>query len=176
MNINLKLKTMKKQLISYICGGLAYILPVNISFAQEQNFKELPPITITATATKVSINAKINSAFEQFFKNASHITWYEIDKKFLVKFIQNDQLNRALFTKNGQLIYHISYGFETHLPSEVRHLVKSKYYDQSIVRVLKVDQDKRSIWVISLEDAKDHIMVRVEDMELEETQRMHKTK
>ena len=100
----------------------------------------------------------------------------EIDRKFLVKFIQNDQVNRALFTRNGQLVYHISYGFETHLPPEVRHLVKSKYYDHSIVRVLKVDQDKRSIWVISLEDAKDHIMVRVEDMELEETQRLHKTK
>ncbi|HKO82490.1 MAG TPA: hypothetical protein VJU78_18900, partial [Chitinophagaceae bacterium] len=139
---------MKKQLLSCICVGLAYILPVNSSFAQEQSFKELPPITITANASKVSINAKINSAFEQFFKNASHITWYEIDKKFLVKFIQNDQVNRALFTRNGQLVYHISYGFETHLPPEVRHLVKSKYYDHSIVRVLKVDQDKRSIWVI----------------------------
>ena len=92
---------MKKQLLSCICGGLAYILPVNSSFAQEQSFKELPPVTITVTASKVTINAKINSAFEQFFKNASHITWYEVDRKFLVKFIQNDQLNRALFTKNG---------------------------------------------------------------------------
>ena len=176
MNINLKLKTMKKQLLSCICGGLAYLLSVNSSFAQEQTFKELPPITITVTASKVSINAKINSAFEQFFKNASHITWYEVDRKFLVKFIQNDQVNRALFTRNGQLIYHISYGFEKHLPIEVRHLVRSKYYDQSIIRVLKVNQEKRIIWVISLEDDKDHIMVRVEDNELEETQRMHKSK
>jgi hypothetical protein len=176
MNINLKLKKMKKQLLSCICGGLAYILSVNSSLAQQPSFKELPPVTITVTATKVSINAKVNSAFEQFFKNASNIIWYEIDRKFLVKFIQNDQLNRALFTKNGQLIYHISYGFEKHLPFEVRHLVKSNYYDQSITRVLKVNQEKRTIWVINLEDDKDHIMVRVEDMELEETQRMHKSK
>ena len=176
MHINLKFKKMKKQLLSCICGGLAYILSVNSSFAQQPSFKELPPVTITITASKVSINAKINSAFEQFFKNASNISWYEIDKRFLVKFIQNDQLNRALFTKTGQLIYHISYGFEKHLPFEVRHLVKGNYYDQSITRVLKVNQEKRTIWVISLEDDKDHIMVRVEDMELEETQRMHKSK
>lgn len=167
---------MKKQLLTCICGGLAYILSVNSSFAQEQSFKELPSITITASASRVSINTKINTAFEQFFKNASQISWYEIERKFLVKFILNDQENRALFTRNGLLVYHISYGNEKHLPSPVRHLVKSKYYEQNITRVLKVNQDKRSIWVISLEDPKDHIMVRVEDMELEETQRMHKAK
>lgn len=134
------------------------------------------PVNINATSSNVSINAKVNKAFGEFFKNASHIGWYEIDKKFLVEFILNDQENRALFTKNGQLIYHISYGTESHLPSEVRKLIKSNYYDQTIIRVLKVNQEKRNIWVVSLEDAKDHIMVRVEDMELEETQRMHKSK
>jgi len=167
---------MKKQLISCICGGLTYILSANSSFAQEQSFKELPPITISASTSNISVNAKINKAFGQFFKNATHLRWYEINKKFLVKFIQNDQENRALFTKTGQLVYHISYGTEQHLPAEVRHLVKSNYYDQSITRVLKVNQDNRNIWVISMEDAKDYIMARVEDMELEETQRMHKTK
>lgn len=167
---------MKKHLISCICGGFVSILTVNNSFAQDENFKELPPITISATSSNISISAKVNKAFGQFFKNASHIRWYEIDKKFLVKFIQNDQENRALFAKNGQLIYHISYGTEQHLPFDVRKLVKSNYYDQSITRVLKVNQDSRNIWVISLEDTKDYVMVRVEDMELEETQRIHKTK
>lgn len=167
---------MKKHLISCICGVLVSILSVNNSFTQQQSFKELPPIIVTATSSNISISAKVNKAFGQFFKNASHIRWYEIDKKFLVKFIQNDQENRALFTKTGQLIYHISYGTEKHLPFDVRKLVKSTYYDQSITRVLRVNQDKRNIWVVSLEDAKDYVMVRVEDMELEETQRIHKTK
>jgi hypothetical protein len=167
---------MKKHLISCICGGFASILTVNNSFAQDENFKELPPITISATSSNISVSAKLNKAFSQFFANASNLRWYEINKKFLVKFIQNDQENRALFTKNGQLVYHISYGTEQHLPFEVRKLVKSTYYDQNITRVLKVNQDSRNIWVVSMEDAKDHIMVRVEDMEMEETQRMHKTK
>lgn len=167
---------MKKQLISCICGGLVSIFASNSTLAQEETFKELPPIIVTATSSNVVVSARVNKAFSHFFQNASNIRWYEIDKKFLVKFIQNDQENRALFTKTGQLVYHISYGTEQHLPFEVRKLVKSNYYDQTITRVLKVNQDKRNIWVISLEDAKDHIMVRVEDMELEETQRMHKTK
>jgi hypothetical protein len=165
---------MKKQLISSICGGLISLLSFNSSFAQGETFKELSPITVTATASNIS--AKVTRAFGQFFKDATHLRWYEIDKKFLVKFIQNDQENRALFTGKGQLVYHISYGIEKNLPAEVRHLVKSNYYDQSITRVLKVNQDQRNIWVISLEDAKEHIMIRVENMEMEETQRMQKSK
>jgi hypothetical protein len=94
----------------------------------------------------------------------------------VVLFIQNDQENRALFTKNGQLVYHIAYGREKNLPTEIRHIVKTKYYDQTITRVFKVKQDDRNIWVIYLEDPKDLVMVRVEDMELEETQRFHKIK
>jgi len=165
---------MKKQFIFLICVGLVSILSPHISFAQEVNFKELPPITISATASNVS--AKVTRAFGQYFKDATHLRWYEIDKKFLVKFIQDDQENRALFTGKGQLVYHVSYGTEKHLPAEVRNLVKSNYYDQTINRVLKVNQDDRNIWVISMEDAKQYVMVRVENMELEETQRMLKSK
>ena len=165
---------MKKLLISLIGGGLASLLSVNISSAQDESFKELPAITVSSSTTNVS--AKVNKSFGQYFKGATHQRWYQLEKNFLVKFIQNDQENRALFTKNGSLVYHISYGAEKNLPSDVRGLVKSTYYDQSITRVLKVNQDKRNIWVISLEDAKDYVMVRVEDMEMEETQRMQKSK
>ncbi|MGK2860972.1 MAG: hypothetical protein ACSLE0_03515 [Chitinophagaceae bacterium] len=164
---------MKKQFISFICAGIVSMLTSNLSFAQDESFKELPPITISASTSNVS--AKVNKSFNQYFKGASYQRWYQLDKNFLVKFIQNEQENRALFTKNGSLIYHISYGTEKHLPSNVRSLVKSNYYDQNITRVLKVNQDRRNIWVISMEDAKDIVMVRVEDMELEETQRMHKS-
>ena len=165
---------MKKLLISLIGGGLASLLSVNISFAQEETIKELPAITVSSSTTNVS--AKVNKSFGQYFKGATHLRWYQLEKNFLVKFIQNDQENRALFTKNGSLIYHISYGSEKHLPADVRNQIKSTYFDQNITRVLKVNQDRRNIWVVSLEDAKDYVMVRVEDGEMEETQRMQKSK
>ena len=167
---------MKHQLINLISGGLLAVFATYTSIAQEGTFRELPPITLAAASSGPAASAKVNKMFTGYFKNASNLRWYELGKKFLVKFIQNDQENRALFTKNGVLVYHISYGEEKHLPSEVRDLIKRNYYDQSITRVLKVNQDKRNIWVVSLEDAKDLIMVRVEDMELEETQRLHKSK
>ncbi len=167
---------MKKKLTYIVSGIVASMISFSISIAQADGFKELPLVTITASTSTVNVNAKINRAFSQFFQNTTNLRWYEVEKKLLAKFIMNDRENRALFTKNGELVYHVAYGAETSLPSEVRQLVKSKYYDQTITRVLKVNQDRRTIWVIRLEDAKDHIMVRVEDMELEETQRLHKAK
>lgn len=163
---------MKKIAISL--SWLVTLLPVYNSFAQDEQFKELPPIVISATSSNVDVSTKLNKAFLSVFKDASNLRWYEINKNFLVKFVQNDREHKALFTKSGDLIYHISYGAEEFLPNEVRHLVKSNYYDQSITRVLKVEQDKRTIWVISMEDPKEYIMARVEDMELEETKRMIK--
>jgi hypothetical protein len=167
---------MKKILFSCFCSAVTMTLSFSPSVAQEDSFKELPPVTIAAASSGSVVNAKINKVFSQYFKDATHLRWYEIDKKFLIKFILNDQENRALFTKAGELVYHISYGSETYLPEDVRKLVKSNYYDQKITRVLKVNQDERLIWVLHMEDDKEYIMARVENMELEETKRMEKTK
>jgi hypothetical protein len=164
---------MKKQ-ITFLVSGVVSLIFFSTSVAQGDGFKELPPITITASSNTVSVSAKIDRAFSQYFKNATHLRWFELDKNFLVKFIMNDQENRALFTSGGQLIYHISYGSEKHLPADVRKLIKSTYYDQVITRILKITQDHRLIWVIHMEDNKEYIMARVEDNELEETKRMLK--
>lgn len=166
---------MKKILFSCISVAVTMTVSPGPSAAQEGKFKELPAIAISSASSGTVVSAKINKAFSQFFKDASHLRWYELDKKFLVKFILNEQENRALFTKAGELVYHVSYGTEAHLPDEVRKLIKSNYYDQKITRVLKVNQDQRTIWVVSMEDEKEHVMARVEDNEIEETQRMLKS-
>ena len=146
------------------------------SNAQGDNHREFLPMLISATSSNVTSSTKINQAFLGYFKNATKLSWYEVDNKFLVKFLQNDLENRALFTKKGQLVYHICYGTEKLLPANVRELIKTNYYDQAITRVLQVNQDRKQIWVIHMEDDKEFIMARVEDMDLEETKRMTKTK
>ena len=168
---------MKKTSILLAGALLASMLSCSSpSMAQVQAFNELPLISITATLSPVSVSARLNKAFGRVFQSATNQRWYEVEKNFLVKFNMNGRENRALFTSKGALVYHVEYGSESFLPHDVRQLVKSKYYDQTISRVLKIEQDKRTIWLIHLEDANDHIRARVEDMELEETQRLHKDK
>jgi hypothetical protein len=167
---------MKKTTIFLISGIIASMILCSTSIAQTDRFKELPLISISASTSPVNVSARLNKAFSQVFQNATNLRWYELENKFLVKFIMDDRENRALFTRKGTLVYHVAYGSEAFLPGDVRHLVKSNYYDQAITRVLKVEQDKRTIWIISLEDVKDYIWVRVEDKEIEETKRIHKDK
>src|SRR4030095_4514859 len=165
---------MKKIILSAlkICVFTATI--VGVSNAQgELNNKEVPSIENAPASVPVA-NAKIDKALNGYFKNATNIRWYEIKNNYVVKFKLNGHENRALFTKNGNLVYHITYGTEVLLPADVRSLVKSEYYDQKITKVLKVNQDQRTIWVVHMEDEKEFILARVEDGQLEETKRMEK--
>jgi hypothetical protein len=90
--------------------------------------------------------------------------------------MQDGMQSQALLTKNGDLIYQFSYGTEKNLPADVRKLVKSHYYDQNITIVHKVNQDGRTIYVITLEDDNEIIKVNVEDMEMAVTQRITRIK
>lgn len=166
---------MKKQLLIKLSGWLTPMLILSSSFAQELTYHRLSPATVSATSPIITVNDKVSKAFGEYFKNVKDLEWNELNKKYLVEFNQDDQQNRALFTKNGDLIYHIRYGKEKHLPSGVRTTIKREYYDHNIIRVLQVNQEKRKIWVVLLENSNNYIYVRVENMELEETQRIQKS-
>ena len=49
-----------------------------------------------------------------------------------------------------------------------------KYLVEFVEDDQQINQQRKSIWVVCLEDPKEYIYVRVENMELEETQRIQK--
>lgn len=141
-------------------------------FAQEKDsLVTLPEITIT-NSTKVS--NVLNKAFTKAFPNAESVSWYKLDKDFLAKFIQHDMDHNALFKKNGIMKYDISFGYEEHLPEDVRNMVQSSYSDFKITRAIDVKEAGRDIWVVNLEGMNDYVIVRVEEQQLEEVQRFKK--
>ena len=158
---------MKAQFISRYYGWLILIMLTNGSFAQKAEGLKAPPSHI-ATSTTTELNRKLQKAIQHNFKDAQSLRWYEVDKRFLVKFIMNEQENVALFTKNGYMVYQITYGEEKHLPYEIRKLVKSSYFDHNIKVVFKIYQDRRTIWLINMEKDSKLAQVRVEDGEMEE--------
>jgi len=169
----LKLKTMKNLFVVRLCGGLFILLLAGSLQAQETGVKTLPAVTVTSTA---NVNQKVSQAFHSDFKDAVNATWYRLDKDYLVEFITGDMNNRALYKKNGMLVYQIGYGHENDLPKEVRRLVKSNYIDFNIVQAINVQEANRNIWVINLEDNSKLVMARVEDDALEEVSNFNKTR
>jgi hypothetical protein len=165
---------MKKHFVSTLFVGVILIFAGGSTYAQDTiPIKTLP--TVTVTATHKNIPEKVWKNFREYFGNAENPTWYMTNKNFLIKFMTDDNINRALFTKRGDLIYHISYGYEKNLPEDIRRQVKSTYYDYDITRAIKVTEADRVIWVVNLEDAKNLILVRLEEGEMEEVQKVKRS-
>jgi hypothetical protein len=164
---------MKAKFLYSLSLLLITILFESSAYAQAQDATKLPPITITAN---VNVSAKVSQAFKKYFNNAEGVKWKELNENFWVSFIMNDQRNTALFKNNGYLIYHVSYGSEKNLPADLRKRIKTslEYFDYKIGYVFNVNQDKRNIWVVNLEDDRTIVFIRIEDDILEEVERLRK--
>ena len=75
-------------------------------------------------------------------------------------------VTRNFYNKKGRLLYTIDYYGEKGLPVAVRAVVKSEYYDFSIVSVEEVKLDGRHIYLVDMQDATAIKTVRVEDGEM----------
>jgi len=152
---------MKKKILFLLL--LAGVVSIGSSLAQRQpRSKMLPPVVITAT--KSNVNAEVFKSFEKTFGegNVTKLSWYQKGRKFLAKFIQNDQQHNVLFRKNGYLIYNIAYGFERHLPAGVLAQIKSKYSD-NISLAIHLQQANRDMWLVTLENPKLYTFLKLED-------------
>src|SRR5438128_2480352 len=98
---------MKNIFMTAVCTGCVLMLAATNLIAQDNNpVKSLPTVTITATHTKVP--EKVWQNFQKYYANAENPAWYELNKRFLVKYMTEDKSNQAVFTKNGRLVYNIS--------------------------------------------------------------------
>ena len=167
-----------KRTLKY-CLGLVLIPFAFSSLAQEKATLESPikgdDLSTVVVTGNALVNKKIENAFTKQFKNAENTKWFAADKNFLVAFELDQQRHNALYKKNGSLIYNISYGSEKNLPTEVRSLVKSKYFDYSISTAINVKQNDANIWLINVEDQQNMFQVRVEDGEMKEIDHIRKS-
>jgi hypothetical protein len=145
--------------------GIGLILIVSCSSALGQEPGTLNPVTVTASS---NVNQAVTRSFDKYFKNAVSTQWYKANRKYLVEFMINDQQNKALFRKNGALVYHLTFASENDMPDDVRSTVKSNYGDYTILNAIKVDVDSRDIWLVNMESSKKLALVRVEDGQLDE--------
>jgi uncharacterized membrane protein len=101
-------------------------------------YKSLPPIINTPTTSYV--REKVWKSFQKYCTNGENSEWYQVNKKFLVKYMTADKKYQAVFGKRGRMIYSISYGYKNSLPEDVTKQVKSTYYDYDITGAIKVNQ------------------------------------
>lgn len=120
------------------------------------------------------VSTKAIRSLNQTFKNAGTANWSSVKGSYLAEFDLSGRRSRALFSRNGYMIYGITYGGEQDLPKEERHVLKSNYVDYDITSVAEVQANGKRYWICTLQDANNIVVTRSDEGVLEELQHLAK--
>ena len=169
---------MKTKIIFPFACSLLLLLTSNVLLSQapakKSDFKNTvamavaPERAITnSNDVPLKINDKIQRSFAGAFAGVTGENWSMAGQDFHCSFFVNGVPASVLFTKKGNQIYFITYGKETNMPSDIRKIVKTTYFDYTILSAVEVKQDKRDIWVVSMKQDYNNLVVRIENGEME---------
>ena len=119
-------------------------------------------------ATNASgVNVKAVKDFSKSFKNVTGEKWYTVSDGFFANFNDKGIETKVAYDKKG--IWHSTIRTldDTQLPSDVRDVVKSKYYDSKILVGYEIKHNDGFVYIIKIEDTKTLKILRVTDGEIE---------
>ncbi len=125
-----------------------------------QEVVELPTVTISSRS---NVSKRVARIFQRDFKGATQTRWYRENKNYLVEFIKDDMRQRTLYKRSGRRIYNLAFGKEKDIPIEIREFIKRVYIDYKITDALRVNEDKRTAWIVNMEDENTTLVVRAEN-------------
>ena len=129
-----------------------------------------------AAAKLAGINKKMAKNFTRLYSNAKNISISTGEANFTFVSCYVDGIrNRIAYDKKGHWHSTLRFYTEDELPRDVRHLVKSNYYDFSIAGVTEVSYNGKLAHVISLESKTEWKKLKVVDGEMEEIESFKKS-
>lgn len=128
-------------------GGTAYFNP---------NPSSVNPKSTAGTASlKVyDVSTRAVRDFFKYYKGAQYVKWYRVmngTDGFLADFNDGDVTTRVYYDKRGNWEGTIRGYHEDNLPGDIRHRIKSIYYDFNIPFIAEVSHEKRTVYIVSLE-------------------------
>ncbi len=112
------------------------------------------------------VNTKAVKDFNRSFKNISGEQWYKVSDGFIASFKENETETKVAYDQKGRWHCTVRTFGENQLPSDVRDLVKSRYYDFKILVVYEIKHDN-TVYILKMEDASTLKTLRVADGEIE---------
>src|SRR5439155_12995627 len=139
----------------------------SIAFASPDVQKTL--LLSTESSPKVDaadVNSKAVKDFNRSFKNVSGEQWYKVSDGFIASFKENEIETKVAYDQKGRWHCTVRTFGENQLPSDVRDLVKSRYYDFKILVVYEIKHDN-TVYILKMQDATTLKTLRVADGEIE---------
>ena len=147
------------------------ITPENIFLAER-----LSGSIETKELRKNEINIRAQRDFIKEYESVTDARWYISGNGLLaVYFTKAGITTRRYYNKKGLYEYMMRYYNEDKLNHDVRHLVKSKYYDFSIFQVIEEHKNGSIAFLIEIQDKDSWKTIKVVDNEMEVVDEMQKT-
>ena len=136
---------------------MALSIDVAAQTNQDVAFNYLPSGTSTPgdkiEETKVAgVHVKATRNFNRLHKNTPDARWSVTEKGSSVSFSSNGTNTKILYDNKGRSLYTIISYTESHLDPQVIELVKSKYYDNTIIGVHQFEFENKTVYVIKMQD------------------------
>jgi len=176
---------MKKNLIALGIVSVAALVGSNRANAQIVSNSSSLEYQMNTTKPKNSvnepeeINPKALKNFKYTHKNITDESWTKLEDGFSVRFISDGIKTTICYDKKGKWFGSIKIYGEEKLLREVRHVVKSTYYDYNIVYIQEIetnDSDGVPTYIVCVEDKTKIKMIRVIDGEMSEWKEFIKMK
>jgi hypothetical protein len=161
---------MKKNLIALAIvsvASLAGISRANAQVLSKSNSLEYQKNILETKNPANELEAISPGALKKFagtYKNVTNESWAKINDGFSTRFISNDIRTTIYYNKKGNWVGTVKYYSEDKMLHEIRHAVKSKYYDYNILYTQEVetaDSEGVPTYVISLEDETTIKLIRI---------------
>jgi hypothetical protein len=184
--LTIKFLKMKKLFFRYILGMIPAIAFFNGIYAQNNKFA---PDAINSTSTEVAyadktdshsgpagVNTRALKDFNKTFKGIDDANWFKTKEGFIAEFNKDGIFTRVDYDRKGRNIAMIRRYGEDKLPKDVRHLVKSNYYDYNIYLIIEVTYNNIKAYLVKIEDEKNLKTIRVIDGEWDVYEDFQKSK
>lgn len=170
---------MKKVSFCRIIAVLLILAMMNNMHAQESSVFTKPDIltpemkTISGTDDKTElrkneINIRAQRDFLAQYKSVSDTRWVVSGNGLLAVYFTCEGITtRRYYSKKGIYEYMLRYYNEDKLHHNIRHLVKSTYYDFNIFHVTEVCKRGSIVFLIEIHDKNSWKTIKVEDNEME---------
>ncbi len=135
------------------------------------------------TVNRSEVNQKAVRNFSQSFKGSPSEKWYDVEGGFIAEFNSGDIDYRVDYNKKGSWLRTIRTYGEDKLPEDIRHMVRSTYYDFDIMLVQEVENPfnvenplNTVTYIVQLDGKTQHINLKIYNGEMEEWQKFNKAK
>ena len=171
---------MKKNFLTSVITSVVILCSSAFTFSQsdnnafayqsakiEDNLAGLPNLNDASELSATDVNAKAVKNFTKQFGGNKAAKWYQTSEAFVAQFNSNGTETKVIYDLKGNWHSMLRTYSEDKMPFDVRDLVKSTYYDFSIVVVYEITHADNITYILKIQDSKAIKTLRVKDGNME---------